>query len=403
MAYETTPRVRARMRRERRALGWDIPRMAQELRNAADYPHKMPSVRSLRRYIERWEEGDVVRITERYRILYARALNMDEDELFQDGHKEPANRNPSAGDVEAIRGMLTALMTSDRQFGGARIRQQATDYLTDVIEPRLRGHAPEALRRRLFAISTEFAMRVSAMNLDTDRLDASLMLLGRAASMANESGDASLTAWVLARRGEHEMHKAALATRPAQRADHVQQALAYTEGAVGVARTTPPLGRAFLTTKSALASSLTGDRARTQRILGNVWDAYRQAGTAEEPSWMGAYGWGHLRHEEARCYVNLGMGRDAARSAEESLSVRTDLRPRAFSLGILSIAHAQTLDIEQACVRGHEMLALAAQISSRRICVRVTEMLAALAAHRDHPSVIELREAAQPVLADCAR
>jgi hypothetical protein len=377
--------------------------MAQELRDAADHPHKMPSIRSLRRYIERWEEGDVVRITERYRILYARALNMDEDELFQDGPEPPDPPKPSAGDVEAIRGMLSALVTSDRQFGGTRIRRQATDYLTRVIEPRLHGHASDAVRRSLFAVSTEFAMRVSAMNLDTDRLDASLMLLGRAASMANESGDPSLTAWVLSRRGEHEMHQAALATRPAQQAGFVQQALAYTEGAVGIARSTPPLSRAFLTTKAALAWSLTGDRARTQRILGDVWDAYQRAGSTQEPSWMGAYGWGHLRHEEARCYVNLGMGRNAVRSAEESLSVRADPRPRAFTLGVLSIAHAQSLDIEQACARGHEMLALATQISSRRVCVRVNQMLAALKPHKDHPAVAGLREAARPVLAACSR
>ncbi|MBE1533228.1 hypothetical protein [Actinomadura algeriensis] len=377
--------------------------MAQELRDAADYPHKMPSVRSLRRYIERWEAGDVVRITERYRILYSRALNMSEDELFQDGPQPLRPPNPAEGDVEAIRGMLTALMTSDRQFGGTRIRQQATDYLTDVIEPRLHGHAPDALRRRLFAASTEFTLRVSAMNLDTDRLDASLMLLGRAASMANESGDASLTAWVLSRRGEHEMHQAALADRPALQTNFVQQALAYTEGAVGVARTAPPLSRSFLTTKAALAWSLTGDRAGTQRMLGSVWDAYDQVGTKDEPAWMGAYGLGHLRHEEARCYVNLGMGRDAVRSAEASLPVRTDLRPRAFSLGVLSIAHAQTLEIEQACARGQELLTLAAQISSRRICLRVTEVLAALQAHRAEPEVEELFEAAQPVLAGCLR
>lgn len=391
------------MRRERRALGWDIARMAQELRDAADHPHKMPSVRSLRRYIERWEGGEVVRITERYRLLYARALGMNEDELFQDGPQPTPAPNPCEGDVEAIRGMLSALMASDRQFGGTRIRRQATDYLTDVIEPRLRGHAPEALRRQLFAVSTEIALRVSAMNLDTDRLDASLALLGRAASMANESGDLSLTAWVLSRRGEHQMHQAALATRPAQRTGFVEQALSYTEGAVGVARGTPPLSRAFLTTKAALAWSLTGDRTRTQRALGNVWAAYEHAGTAEEPSWMGSYGIGHLRHEEARCYVNLGMGRHAVRSAEESLSIRTEPRPRAFTLGVLSIAHAQTLDIEQACARGHELLALAAQISSRRICLRVNQVLAALAPHRDHAAVADLREAARPVLAGCAQ
>ncbi len=403
MPYETTPQVRARLRLERRTRGWDIPRMAQELRDAADYPHKMPSVRSLRRYIERWEKGDVVRVTERYRILYTRAFGMSDDELFEDGPQMPPAPNPNEGDVEAIRGMLAALMTSDRQFGGTRIRRQATEYLTDVIEPRLRGHASDPLRRRLFAVSTEFTLRVSAMNLDTDRPDASLTLLGRAASMANESGDPSLTAWVLSRRGEHEMHQAALARRPAQKAGYVDQALAYTEGAAGIARAVPPLGRAFLTTKSALAWSLTGNRARTQRVLGDVWDAYERTGTTTEPSWISAYGVGHLRHEEARCYVNLGMGRHAVRSAEQSLAIRTEPRPRAFTLGILSIAHAQSLNIEQACVRGQEFLALAAQISSRRVCLRVAEVLDALRPHQDQPAVAELYEAARPVLARCAR
>ncbi|MGI5206241.1 hypothetical protein ACQEU6_32295 [Spirillospora sp. CA-108201] len=403
MPYETTPQVRARLRRERRTRGWDIPRMAQELRDAADYPHKMPSVRSLRRYIERWEKGDVVRVTERYRILYTRAFGMSDDALFEDGPEPPPAPKTNEGDVEAIRGMLAALMTSDRQFGGTRVRQQATDYLTDVIEPRLRGHASDPLRRRLFAVSTEFTLRVAAMNLDADRLAASLTLLGRAASMANESGDPSLTAWVLSRRGEHEMHQAALARRPTQKSGYVEQALAYTEGAAGIARAVPPLGRAFLTTKAALAWSLTGDRARTQRVLGDVWDAYQQAGTTTEPNWISAYGIGHLRHEEARCYINLGMGRHAVRSAEQSLVIRTEPRPRAFTLGVLAIAHAQSLDIEQACARGHEFLALAAQISSRRVCLRVTEVLAALQPHQGQPAVTELYEAARPVLARCTR
>lgn len=403
MAYATTPEVRARLRQERKARGWDIEEMAAQLRNAAKQPHKMPSVSSLRRNVERWESGEVVRITERYRILYARALRMREDELFGYGGEETPVPAPNEGDVAAIRSMLTALVTSDRQFGGPRIRQQAVDYLTTVIEPRLRGRAPDKLRQHLFSLSTEFTMRVSAMHLDTDQPEQALALLGRAASMAHESRDLTLTSWVLSRRGEHEMHQAALAGhRTEQRRTHLDQALAYTEGAAGIARAAPPLGRAFLTSKHALAWSLTGDRAQTQRVLGRVREAYEKAGQVEEPAWMGAYNWGHLRHEEGRCYVNLGMGRQAVQAAQESLTMRTDLRPRAFSLGILAIGHAQANELEAACGTTRELISLAERISSRRVRIRLVEVLDALKPYEPDRRVSEIREAARPILQGCA-
>ncbi|MFC6885269.1 MULTISPECIES: hypothetical protein [Actinomadura] len=377
--------------------------MAVEIRNAAEYPHKMPTTRSLARNIERWEDGTVVRISERYRILYCHVFGMSMDDLFGDGPDRAAPPPPSEGDAEAIGMMLAALMTSDRRFGGARIRRQATDYLSDVIEPRLHGPAPDEVRRRLFSVATEFVMRVAAMHLDADQASMAVSLLGRASSMAAESQDITLTAWTLSRRGEHEMHHAALAVRPAQKHAFIQQALAYTEGAAGVARAAPPIGRAFLTTKHALAWSMAGDRAQTQRVLGRVWDAYEAAGTAEEPHWMGPYGLGHLRHEEGRCYVNLGMGRDAVRAAEASLAERTEVRPRAFSLGILAIGHAQSLDVEQACATAHEFLQLASQVSSRRICIRTREVLDALAPYQNEPMVEDVQEAARPVLEVCGR
>ncbi|MFC4912608.1 hypothetical protein [Actinomadura gamaensis] len=373
--------------------------MAMELRDAAEHPHKMPSIASLQRNIERWESGDVQRISERYRILYGRALNMPEDELFDTSPVDPPPPDAYESDIEAIRAMLTALMTSDRQFGGRQLRRQATDYLSTVIEPRLHANSPAALRRRMFEISTEFTMRVAAMHLDSDQADQALALLGRAASMANESQDMSLTAWVLARRGEHELHQASLATRPAQRSVYIDQALAYTEGAVGVARAAPPMARAFLTTKSALAWSMTGQRAKTEQHLGAVWTSFDAHGTATEPPWVGSYGWGHLQHEAARCYANLGMGPQAVRAATQALTVRTAGRPRAFSLGILAIAHAQALEIEEACRVGHQFVDLAAQIASRRIVVRVGEVLQALKPYQDRPEVVELREAVEPLLA----
>ncbi|TDD38152.1 hypothetical protein E1287_06275 [Actinomadura sp. KC06] len=70
---------------------------------------------------------------------------MSQEELFEDSPHQSPIPGPSDGEVEAIRLMLNALMAADRRFGGRRIRRQAYSYLTDVIEPILRGYAPEAL------------------------------------------------------------------------------------------------------------------------------------------------------------------------------------------------------------------------------------------------------------------
>jgi hypothetical protein len=332
-------------------------------------------------------------------------LNMPEDELFDPASPGPPRPEPQQGDIEVIRAMLAAIQASDRQFGGDGVRDQAATYLSQVIEPRLRARAPDRLRRPLFAVSTEFTLRVSAMHLDTGRPTVALELLGRAAGLASESLDLTLTAWVLARRGEYEIDQAALtkATGSRRPVSHIGEALAYTEGAAAVARSVPPRSQAFLRTKEALAVSLTGDRARTQRVLGGVWAVFEKAGTAEEPAWMGSYGAGHIHHEAGRCYVNLGMGPSAVRSAQAALAVRPGGRPRAFSLGIMAMGHALANEIEQACLLGLELISLAKTISSARVITRITELLETLKPHSKEPVVRELREAARPLLSGSER
>ncbi|MBA9002822.1 hypothetical protein [Thermomonospora cellulosilytica] len=401
MAYETTQRVRDRLRAERKRRGWDTLRMARALRDAAEDPREMPTLPSLKRSIERWEGGQVTRISERYRLLYCKALNMSEDELFNPDTLPPPDAplpRPTPGDIPVVRNMLTALTASDRQFGGEHARQYATDYLTRVVQPRLHAPAPEPLRRDLFAVAAEFSMRVSAMHMDVGQTTTALQLLATAASMAHESDDTALSAWVLARRGEHELHLAATGTRPDRRRTHIDQALAYTGGACGLARNTGPLSRAFVRTKHALAWSMTGDPTETQRALAAMWRAYEQPATGPEPAWAGSYGWGHLRHEEARCLVNIGLGDRAVRAAEESLTVRQDARPKAFTLGVLAIGHAQAGRIDQACGTARELITLAGQLSSARVRLRLREVLDALEPHRTVPAVGEVFEAARPVL-----
>jgi tetratricopeptide (TPR) repeat protein len=216
-------------------------------------------------------------------------------------------------------------------------------------------------------------------------------LLGAAASLAQESGDLSLAAWALARRGEQEIHE-----------KNTGAALACTSAAVALARTTSPAVRAFLLAKQALALSMTGDRAAALHVLAEMHAAAEQAGATDEPRWIGRYGRGHLWHEEGRCYYNLGMGAEAARAAEESMKIRSRdrfARPRAFSLGVQAIGYAQAGEVERACAVATELVAMTSQLASARVRIRLAEALEALQPYRDVAVVRDLREAAQPVLA----
>src|SRR3954471_15741424 len=65
---------------ERKKRGWDKPEMARQLAYAAGEARRsLPSHESLLSYVKRWERGDVEEISERYRLLYARAFGMTEE------------------------------------------------------------------------------------------------------------------------------------------------------------------------------------------------------------------------------------------------------------------------------------------------------------------------------------
>ncbi|GAA1613150.1 hypothetical protein GCM10009733_006520 [Nonomuraea maheshkhaliensis] len=304
-------------------------------------------------------------------------------------------------DITVIRDMLRALIASDRQFGGSHARAYAADYLHNVITPRLQNSASSPVRRALFSVATEFSLRVAAMHLDAGHPSISKTLLGTAFAIAQESDDVTLAAWVLARRGEQEIHEAMLARRRdgshAYRA-HLDQAIAYTTGAAAMASNAPPMARAFILTKQALSFSLKGDRAATLDALHAISAAHEKAGSRDEPEWMEAYGWGHLQHEAARCYSHLRMGDHAVHAIEDAMQLRRDIRPRAFSIGVQIIGLTQTtsFDIERVCALGHELIIAAAQLNSRRVNIRLSEALTALSPYRQISAVREVFEAAEP-------
>ena len=116
---------------------------------------------------------------------------------------------------------------------------------------------------------------------------------------------------------------------------------------------------------------------------------------------MRSYGVEHLRHDQARCLNNLGMGDQAIPAAEESMRARRLSRPRAFSLAVQAIGHVQSKDnAVDSCQVAGELAAITAQLASDRVKVELARVLTALHPYRTSAAVRELIEAARPVLGD---
>ncbi len=299
---------------------------------------------------------------------------------------EPA----AAVDIPMIRGALDALTVYERQFGGGYARAYAMDYLRHIVQPRVRMAASEGLSRGLGALAVEFSLRVASMQLDAGDAGASRELLGAGLSMAQETGNLILVAWALARVGELDIHEG-----------NVERALAYTGGAAAMVQRSSPRARSFILAKHALALSMTGDRTETIRAIRTSQDGLENTSGNGEPAWMLSYGLEHIRHDEARCLNNLGMGDGAVIAAEESMRFRRLSRPRAFSLAVQAIGHIQSKDkaVDRACEIGSELVAVTSEIASDRVKVELARVMTALRPYRRSAAVRELADAARPVLA----
>jgi hypothetical protein len=168
-----------------------------------------------------------------------------------------------------------------------------------------------------------------------------------------------------------------------------------------------PSARAFVLGKHALALSIGGEgnKSAALRVLNEVRDTYERAGAVSvsgEPHWTSIYGWAYLRDDEGHCYRNLGMGMPAAEAAGDALRARGSMgytRLQAFSTAVKAAGYAQANEVEQACVTGHELVALAGRLESARVTSRLAELLDALTPHGELAAVQELRDAARPLLA----
>jgi hypothetical protein len=248
----------ATLRAWRRSLGWDVPRLARELRRGAEGDH-MPAHDSLLRQIRRWETGAVA-VGERYELLYRKLGFTDaaEPAHARDQHQEdeaavrrrtfvgltgisivdailppPAG---SAADTEHLALLLTAthggapgetapagLPTPAHAVTRARLRYQACRYTELVSElPGLLGRLDTACR----TLDGDEQLRACTLAADTYHVTAGFLLKTGDPGLAHLATDRSMKA---ARASEDPLTvgtSARILTHTLMRSGHLDAAIA---------------------------------------------------------------------------------------------------------------------------------------------------------------------------------
>jgi transcriptional regulator with XRE-family HTH domain len=202
-----------RIRAERKARGWDKPEMARRLARAAgDTRGSLPDHDSLLTYVKRWERG-TVGISERYRLLYCRAFDMAEEDLF--ASPQPIlTEEPGTGDGLEVVEFIRRVEASDVgpstmegiQLGTHRLCREYPMKRPAELLPRicsyhhyvsrlLDGFATLAQRRELIVAGGTLSLLAACVHEDLGQRRAA-ELSGKTAQRAGmHTGHGELIAW----------------------------------------------------------------------------------------------------------------------------------------------------------------------------------------------------------------
>jgi transcriptional regulator with XRE-family HTH domain len=323
MAGETRPVWAVRLQYEREARGWDTPEMARQLRAAITDP-QCPSFDTVLSYVKRWEAGRKVRqISTRYRLAYAKVLDLHPSELFGTGEMPcavPASPAVLMGSVkekqsigwddEMERRRLLQLLATGAGMSALGLSEEAVRQLLDhslSSEPRsiddwelatadhlhaLRTRPPAQAREDLvvdlLAIQRQLKSAGPADTIELQRVVAALSTLH--ANLLTRIGDhgSAIRWWRTAKgaadvTGDLELRLRVRATEAGHGLYGQRDAgtvLRLTQDAQQLAGNAPSLGLALNVSTQAKALTLLGRRDEARQTL----NTYRDLAVAEPPS-----------------------------------------------------------------------------------------------------------------------
>lgn len=441
-AEERRPVLAARIRAERKKRRWDVPEMARRLSRAAgDTRSALPDHDVLVGYVRRWE-GARAGISERFRMLYAAAFELAEDDLFGTysvGHEDNAGAGlPTGGWTQEDNAGL-AQMLSASAHPAASPQQIAHEWL--VTESPQVCHVRSG-RRIGGGLLTEIEARVGSLRQLDDvmggedlrdvaaaELVATAALL-REASYSEQDGRRLLAAfadlcqiggWIASDAGEHATAerryltgvRAAFAAGDRPMAANLLSSLSYQVANVGdprdavllalsaqtgAAREATPLMRALLAERTAWSyARLPGGRgsADCERALGAAEDAYGQhtQGVQEPPSvyWLDQ---GEMDVMAGRCFTELARPLKAEPLLVSVLARYDDshAREKALYQTWLAETYIHARELDQAAAAATSALDLSLRVHSARSRSRIQHVRSQLRPYQASSSAVRAFE-----------
>lgn len=405
-----------RIREERKARGWDKPEMAHQLALAAgEARSSLPSHESLLSYVKRWERGDVEQISERYRLLYARAFGIAEETIFGEDEDEvdrrgfvgsslaatfalavPAGVDTASGrrigadTVARLRRRTARLRRLDDVLGGADTYRiylaelKATSSLADE------ASYTDATGRALMAVIAEQAQQAGWSAFDAGWHPLAHRHFMDSLTAASDAGDTSLIANALAYLAYQKVSTGQPGTGEADASCRVADS-----------SDTPQTVRALLYERAAWAHAVAGEAAAADAALERAQGALADGGRmASEPDWAGWVDRTELEIMSGRCWSTLGDHVRAVPALTHALGNYDDThaRDKALYLTWLADAHLDAGEVEQAAAVTGRALALCADVSSVRPQRRITDTLQRLRPHGAVSGVADVIEQAEELL-----
>ncbi len=389
----------ARIRAERKARLWDVHTMARKLRDAAGRDRgDLPDHGMLVRSIRRWESGKITVLTERYRLLFSQALEMNEAALFgakpSDDESGDADAGaevlpllvaPTTGAVaqvprftaDSVEALLRRLYRLDAEFGGNELCQvvagQAQAAASLFYSPRLRSDE----RRRLFVAMAGLTQIAGWLSIDASRHADANRYLSATIYAAHEAEDLSLAGHALGYMSLHAFYR-----------NQPSKALALARTAINLTSAgTSPRARATAYNRAARAHARLQDKDACMRNLDLARDAYTSTASAQEAQWVGYVSEIELSAQRGACFLDLGMTDEAIAEIEQTISlVRTrtpdHVRDLAHYTVRLATAYLKSGEPAQAANIGRSAYQLASGIGSARVNERFAEFMSDLEAEQ---------------------
>ena len=390
------------LRAWRRARGWDVPEMARQLRGAArELRQPVAEHGGLVRMVHSWERGDHD-VSERYSLLYAKALGVSPDDLAsgpvkpgvssvlpvvgsEDGDDSvkrrefgivalgvlagtvvPPGKVPvsvSMSHVAELRHAAASLWTRDRNIGGTALLREASGFYSAARAMLDHSSYASAVGGSLQLVAAELAACTGFAAFDAaDQATARAMLI-EAALLAGDDPLLTARAYSLL-----AMQSAALAATTGN-VGRARESLRFTGRAAEAARHEPsPRLHAAISMRRATASALLGDEATIKASITTARRELDRGDHPSDPAWTGYVTWSEITAHEAVAMLRSDRPHHAAHLFRDVLEDQAlPPRNRALYTAQLAASLAASGDWAEAMTEGLRVLpALEGPVRSAR-------------------------------------